>query len=244
MRKLSALTILCSVMALLPATALASDPPVVVELFTAQGCSACPDANQNVARMANDPKVIVLTYGVDYWDYLGWPDTFARPEFSQRQRAYRQALGLRSLATPQIVISGQQTIEQARPEDLAEAIAVQNRKTDWPPEIEFRETGDRVGVGSGRTPDGGAEVVAIRYLPGVHNVRVRAGDNRGRSVSHVNVVREIHSLGDWNGRSSLYQLPPQFTRASTRGEAVLVMLQSKADRRIIAAASLPELRHD
>ena len=244
MRRLSVLSVLCGALALAPSAVLAADPPVVVELFTAQGCAACPAANQTVARVAHDPKVIVLTYGVDYWDYLGWSDTFARPEFSQRQRAYRHALGLRNLATPQVVIAGQKTIEQARQNDLLEAIEDQSKSTISPPDIEFRETGDRVGVGSGRIPDGGAEVVAVRYLPGVQTVQVRAGDNRGRNVSHVNVVREIHSLGDWNGRSSLYQLPPGFTRQDTQGEAVLVLLQSKADRRILAAASLPELRHD
>ena len=229
---------------MLPSAVMAADPPVVVELFTAQGCSACPDANLDVARIADNPKVIVLTYGVDYWDYLGWPDTFARPEFVRRQQAYRQALGLRSLATPQVVIAGHKSLEQTRPDELLSAVAEQDRLGGWPPEIEFRETRDRVGVGSGRPPEGGAEVVAVRYSPGVFNVRVNAGDNRGRNVSHVNVVREIHSLGDWNGRSSLYDLPPDFTRAPHRGEAVLVLLQAKTDRRILAAASLPELRHD
>lgn len=243
MRRSIALSILCGTL-LSASSALAADRPVVVELFTAQGCSACPEANQTVVRMAQDPKVIVLTYGVDYWDYLGWSDTFARPEFVQRQRAYRQALGLRSLATPQVVIAGQKTVAQTRTTELMAAIADQSKQDDWPPEIEFRETGDRVGVGSGPMPTGGAEVVAVRYLPGVQTVVVRAGDNRGQSVNHVNVVREIYSLGEWTGRPSLYDLPDEVTRATQRGEAVLVMLQSKVDRRIISAAALPELRHD
>ena len=79
--------------------------PVVVELFTAQGCAGCPEANARVEAVAAEPGVIALTYAVDYWDYLGWADTFARPEFAQRQRAYRHALRLRNVSTPQVVIN-------------------------------------------------------------------------------------------------------------------------------------------
>ncbi|MFY8163511.1 MAG: DUF1223 domain-containing protein [Brevundimonas sp.] len=64
--------------------------PVVIELFTAQGCADCPEANARLESVATGPGVIALTYAVDYWDYLGWEDTFARPEFAQRQRAYRK----------------------------------------------------------------------------------------------------------------------------------------------------------
>src|SRR5690242_13535019 len=77
------------------ATARPASAPVVVELFTAQGCSDCPEANQLLMRLADQPDVIALTYAVDYWDYLGWKDTFARPEFAARQRAYRKAMNLR-----------------------------------------------------------------------------------------------------------------------------------------------------
>ena len=80
--------------------------PVVVELFTAQGCAGCPEANRAVETVAAEPGVIALTYAVDYWDYLGWTDTFAKPEFAARQRAYRAALKLRALPTPQVILDG------------------------------------------------------------------------------------------------------------------------------------------
>lgn len=224
--------------------ALASDPPVVVELFTAQGCAACPDANRSVATLSENPDVLVLTYGVDYWDYLGWRDTFARPEFSQRQRDYRQALGLRSLATPQVIVAGHTTVERTAREALDRAVAEQTQKTHWPPEIEFRETGDRVGVGSGRTPQGGADVLVVRYAPGMRTVQVTAGDNKGRDISHANVVREIRHLGEWNGQSALYDLPPAFAAGKPDGEAVVVLVQAREDRRILGVARQPEPRHD
>ena len=217
--------------------------PVVVELFTAQGCAACPDANQNIARLADDPQVIVLTYGVDYWDYLGWQDTFAQPDFVERQRAYLQAQGQRNLVTPQIIIQGQEAMNASNT-IAADRVVELGHHNDDPPHIEFRETGDRVGVGSGRMPEGGAEVVAVRYTPGLRTVQVRAGDNRGRSVSHVNVVRNVKRLGDWTGRSALYTLPAEVRQGTDSGDTILVMLQSKVDRRILAAAPFPEPRRD
>ena len=209
----------------------AGPPVVVVELFTAQGCGGCIEANAVVERAAGEPGVIALTYGVDYWDYLGWTDTFARPAFSQRQRAYRVALRQRGVSTPQVVIDGRRQLSGARGPELETAIEEEAARQVWPPEIEFRETGDRVGVGSGRPPVGGAEVLAVTYTPGPQVVEVSRGENRGQAVRHVNVVRDIVRLGDWRGRPMLFTLP------KTQGdEAVVVMIQGKLDRRILGAA--------
>ena len=218
--------------------------PVVVELFTAQGCGGCPGANATVERISRDPKVIVLTYGVDYWDYLGWKDTFARPEFSARQRGYRQTLGQRSVSTPQIIIDGQRPLTPRSAPDVDEAVSSSNPQALPSPDIEFRETGDRVAVGSGRPPQGGAEVVAIRYAPGLQRVEVRSGDNQGQSVPHTNVVKDIRYLGEWSGRPSLYPIPSELTASNLDDDALIVMVQGKQDRRILSVARLPELRHD
>lgn len=214
--------------------------PVVVELFTAQGCSGCPEANRTVGAVADQPGVIVLTYGVDYWDYLGWPDTFARPEFAERQRAYRQALKLRNVSTPQVVIDGRRQVSGARPPELKAAVEAEARDRGWPPEIEFRETGDRVGVGSGRPPPGGAEVVAVLYRPGLQTVEIKGGDNRGQAVPHLNVVREVRRLGDWTGRPVLLSLPAD----ADNGDSMVVLLQAKDDRRILSSAARPEPSRD
>lgn len=205
--------------------------PVVVELFTAQGCAGCPEANRAVEAVAAEPGVIALTYAVDYWDYLGWADTFARPEFAARQRAYRAALKLRALPTPQVILDGARQA-QVRPEPLQAAIDAQARRRVFPPEIEFRESGNAVGVGSGRAPVGGAEVWAVTFVPGPQEVTVARGDNRGQRVRHVNVVRRLTKLGDWRGSPMLFRLPGD----SAEGEAVAVLVQSKTDRRILNAA--------
>ena len=211
--------------------AAAAGSPVVVELFTAQGCGGCVEANAVVERAAGEPGVIALTYGVDYWDYLGWTDTFARPEFVQRQRAYRAALRQRGVSTPQVVIDGRRQVSGARGLELEHAIVEEASRRIWPPEIEFRETGDQVGIGSGRPPSGGAEVLAVTYTPGPQMVEVSRGENRGQTVRHVNVVRDIVNLGDWRGRPVLFDLPQ-----THGGDAVVVMIQGKTDRRILGAA--------
>lgn len=218
----------------------ATAQPVVVELFTAQGCSGCPEANRALEAVANAPGVIALTYGVGYWDYLGWSDTFAKPEFAARQQAYRQALKLRNVSTPQVVVDGRRQLSPARPPELQAAIDAEAAARLHPPEIEFRETGDRVGVGSGRPPRGGAEILAVVYQPGLQTVEVRQGDNRGQAVRHVNVVREVRRLGDWTGRPVLFALPDD----SSSEDNVVVLVQAKADRRILSAARRAEPRPD
>ncbi len=209
--------------------------PVVVELFTAQGCAGCPEANARIEALADTPGVIALTYAVDYWDYLGWQDTFAKPEFAERQRAYRRPLKLRAVSTPQVVIDGRRQVVGAQEAALQTAIDEEAARRVFPPEIEFRESGDSVGVGSGRVPAGGAEIVAVVYKPGPQSVEIQRGDNRGQTVRQVNVVRSVRSLGDWNGRSRLYALPAD----RAEDEAVAILVQARADRRILNGAVLP-----
>jgi hypothetical protein len=221
-----------------PARALRHAPqePVVVELFTAQGCAGCPQANAQLEVVAAEPGVIALTYAVDYWDWQGWKDTFAKPEFAQRQRAYVRPLRQRAVSTPQVVIDGRRALPGARVAALQTAIDEEAERRVFPPEIEFRESGDRVGVGSGRAPQGGAEVIAVVFTPGPQTVRIHGGDNRGRTVRHMNVVKSVRNLGDWTGQPSLYSLA-----AADRedGQAVAVLVQAKGDRRILNGAVSP-----
>jgi hypothetical protein len=97
----AAVLLAISAIGLAPGAASARRSPVVVELFTAQGCVSCNKANEVMARLATRPEVITLTWPVDYWDYLGWKDTFAEPDFTDRQRTYEHPLGLHDVYTPQ-----------------------------------------------------------------------------------------------------------------------------------------------
>jgi len=139
-------------------------PPVVVELFTAQGCSSCLTANTLVSELAGRTDVLALTFGVDYWDYLGWPDTFARPEFTERQRAYARKLALREVYTPQVVIDGRVQASGVKGEAVEALVAAALKAPTNPPDMLFMGT-RRVAVGSGPVPRGGADVWLIRYDP-------------------------------------------------------------------------------
>ena len=208
----------------------AARAPVVVELFTSQGCSSCVGSDQVIADLADKPHVLALTFGVDYWDYLGWRDTFAKPEFADRQRAYMGQFALREVYTPQLVVDGRLQAA-ALPADKAEALVREAARAPHdPPDITIAKTG-RVAVGSGRPPRGGAEVWLVRYDPHEQTVTVRSGENRGQTVVEHNVVRQLTRLGSWACRSKTYRAPA----AETEGLQTVVIVQAVHGGRILAA---------
>jgi hypothetical protein len=218
----------------LPGFAAAAEPPVVVELFTAQGCQSCTAANEFVGKLAARPGVLPLTFSVDYWDYTGWTDTFAKAEFAERQRAYVQTLGLDEPYTPQVVVDGRAQAPGVQAERVERLIRDAERAPRDPPDTAF--IGERrVDVGSGRPPKGGAEVWLIRFDPRERTVEVKAGDNRGKTVSHRNLVREVHRLGAWRGRPTAYRMP----KASEEALETLLIVQAASGGRIVAAAQKP-----
>lgn len=218
------------VLTLAPAVA-AAKPPVVVELYTAQGCASCGEANQFVGKLAERPGVLALTFPVDYWDYLGWADTFAKPEFADRQKAYVAKLALREPYTPQVVIDGRAQAGGRDTEKVDKLLAEAARAPHDPPDMAF--VGDRrVDVGTGRVPRGGAEVWLVRYDPKPQEVVVRKGDNRGQTVEQTNVVREIKRLGAWRGRPTAYRLPAP----AEDGLATAVLVQGPKGGHILAVA--------
>ena len=195
--------------------------PVVVELFTAQGCASCGEANANVARLADKPGLLALTFSVDYWDYLGWTDTFARPEFAERQEAYVARLSLREPYTPQVVVDGQAQTSGSKADRIDKLVREASKAARNPPDIHFVGSA-RVYVGSARPPKGGGEVWLIRYDPREQDVAVRSGDNKGQILPHRNVVREVVRLGGWRGRPAAFRLPP----ASEEGLNTVVLVQA------------------
>eukprot|EP01036_Dinobryon_divergens_P005133 gene5133-6805_t len=140
----------------LAALGAAAKPPVLVELFTAQGCRSCRDADALMGKLAERPGVLALTFSVDYWDYLGWTDTFARPEYAVRQRAYVTRLKLREPYTPQIVVDGRHETQGQKGAEVDRLIRAASTQASSSPDMRFVGT-RRVDVGSGRVGRGGAE---------------------------------------------------------------------------------------
>lgn len=203
--------------------------PVVVELFTAQGCTACPEANAWAGRLAGRRQVIVLTYPVGYWDYLGWRDTLARPAFAARQKAYRAKLGLRDMYTPQLIIDGRRECPGNKPKQALRMIG--ESAPTLGPRVTLDRSGERAFVSGGALPPGGAEVWLVRYDPRDHAVAVTEGENRGATVHHRNTVRELVRLGPWTGRGRSYALPIGGAELKT-----VVLVQALRRQGVLAAA--------
>jgi len=219
--------------AALSQTAAARDrTPVVVELFTAQGCSACPKANLLLDRYADRSDVVALTFPVDYWDYLGWRDTFAQPAFTERQRAYADRLKLRSLTTPEFVIDGAREASGLDGAKIDQLIESTSGDPQPEPHIRLLKHGGRVRIGAGAKPVHGADVWLIRYDPSLQEVKVKTGDNKGKVVSARNIVQEMDRLGAWSGHARTYVLP----KASVPDLKSVILVQGARGGRIIAVA--------
>lgn len=213
----------------------AARPPVVVELYTAQGCASCGEANAHVAKLAEKPGVLALTFSVDYWDYLGWADTFARPEFTDRQKAYVAKLSLREPYTPQVVVNGATQAAGSKPDKVDALVAGAGKNAYDPPDIHFVGA-TRVYVGSARAPKGGGEVWLIRFDPREQEVAVKTGDNKGQTIPQKNVVRELKRLGPWRGKPTAFRLPAP----SEEGLKTLVLVQAGKGGRVIGAGEPKE----
>ncbi len=198
----AATTALASRSALSPQTTPTADL-TVVELFTSQGCSSCPPANANLRALAPRPDVLALSWGVTYWDQLGWKDTFASDAYTRRQRDYQRGLGTDNVWTPQIVVDGRRHVVGQRMAQIEGLIAQHTPFTG--PEIVFRN--GAVGLAGGSTPTAPADVWLVRYEPQPIEVPVARGENGGRTLPHANVVRELVRLGDWSGATEGFRLP-------------------------------------
>ncbi|MEO7026958.1 MAG: DUF1223 domain-containing protein [Caulobacteraceae bacterium] len=208
-------------------------PTVVVELFTAQGCASCGAADAWFDRLADRPGVIALTWSVDYWDYLGWKDSFAQAAFTDRQQAYDKRLGPRDVYTPQVIVGGAAEAPGDQPDDVEALVRRAGRARVPAPGIVIRPAS--VGVGHGSAPKGGAEVWLIRFDPRRQTVEVKDGDNRGKTLQRRNVVRQLARLGSWKGSPVRFTTPP----APESGLASVVLVQSLRLGPILAAKVRP-----
>jgi len=180
-----------------------ADGPVVVELYTSQGCSSCPPADELLHVLAEQPDVIALALHVDYWDYIGWKDSFADPTYTARQQNYGRVARASTIYTPQMIIDGQDHVIGTRPNEVAMQIA-QNRAETTGASVSLARSGGRLRITGSSTNafDDLAVVQVIRFSP-EETVDIARGENAGRQLSYANIVTEINIVGAWDGRSEL-----------------------------------------
>lgn len=191
---------ICAMALGVAATPALADDPVVVELFTSQGCSACPPADELLAQLAERDDVIALALHVDYWDYIGWADTFANPAFSQRQQSYGRAAGSTVVYTPQMVIGGVDHVIGNRTMEVADAIAA-HRAIANPVSVEALASAGgwivtAAWVGDGQAP---AMVVQVVTVSPMEAVEITRGENAGLSTEYHNIVRSWQVVAEWSG---------------------------------------------
>ncbi|TVP70492.1 MAG: DUF1223 domain-containing protein [Rhodobacteraceae bacterium] len=226
--------VLCAVFGLaLPVQAQHS--PVVVELFTSQGCAACPPADRILETLADREDVIALALHVDYWDYIGWTDSFGHAQFSERQKDYARARGRASVFTPQMIVGGLDEVKGSSQPQVMGAINHHLGRRAVGPHVELTLSG---APGSemhieARAPDGlefATDVFLIRYKD-AETVEIMAGENAGRSAVYRNIVTSWRSLGTWDGIGRF-----QHSIATDGPEAVVVIFQEQGHGPIVAAA--------
>jgi len=213
-------------------TSAAAQSPVVVELFTSQGCSSCPPADKLMHELAKRDDVIALALHVDYWDYIGWKDEFASPGHAVRQRGYAAAAGRRSVYTPQMIINGTTDIVGARPMDLSKAIA-EHAGAVSPIALSVSRDGDVVRIAAQSERRVPAMLVRmVRYQP-KRTSNITRGENAGHTLAYANVTQDWKILREWDGITAL-----DLEAQAMGGEPVVVLIQEGRFGPILAAAQI------
>ena len=218
----SALGLLAFAGLILPASADSTRvrPKAVVELFTSQGCSSCPPADALLTGLSEQDDVIALAYHVDYWDYVGWKDTFANAAFSDRQRAYADSWGSSRIYTPQMVVNGQKGVVGSRRNEVMSALD----GSSLPLGVDIARADDMLSISI--APDaalGNAVVWMVTYLDRA-DVAIDTGENAGKSMVYTQVVTNRQVLGMWESTTGAHiKLPiPEVLADSSTGIAVIV----------------------
>ena len=200
--------------------------PVVVELFTSQGCSSCPPADSLLGELARNSDVVALGFHISYWDGLGWKDPFSSQTSTDRQWTYARLLEIGQVYTPQIIVDGSRemvgsdrakveaALHDARPEAIAPVTFVADRSS--------------VTIGAG---DARGSVLLVRFAQ-ERTTRVARGENARRTLQDANAVESLSSRGSWEGSPLRFAIEPP-----AAGEGIAVLVQA-ADGRMLGAAKL------
>jgi hypothetical protein len=211
-----------------------AEQAVVVELYTSQGCSSCPPADEFMETLIGNPRIIPLSLHVDYWDYIGWQDSFANPRFTDRQKSYARAIGSRTIYTPQMIVGGTDRVEGYEPDQLAAFLDAHLSAGTPQVTLSLERKGDLIIIRADADPPltEPVRVQLVRYKP-QETVLIERGENAGREVTYHNIVTSWEPLVDWPGTA-----PLELSAPAPGSEPAVVILQEQGPAAILAAARL------
>jgi len=219
-----------------------ADKTAVVELFTSQGCSFCPPAHKILQQLSRRPGIVVLSFPVNYWDYLGWKDTLARPEHGERQRNYSALLGKGEVFTPLAVVNGMRTCVGSNLSEIEAAINLTSTTlSSQTVPLAVHQDDGRLFIQVGESEAPSAHRSGKLWVATVlrsRTERIGAGDNAGQLVTYTNVVRRLTDAGDWQGAPASYSLPVD--GLAKGGDLLVVFLQTGKLGPILAAEVVDE----
>ncbi|MCB9992159.1 MAG: DUF1223 domain-containing protein [Hyphomicrobiaceae bacterium] len=200
-------------------------PKAVVELFTSQGCSSCPPADAILSDISARSDVIALAYHVDYWDYIGWADTFASPRFSALQRAYAKSWNKDRVYTPQMVINGISDVVGSRQMAVNEALS----RASLPVEMTLSNDGHAVTIDIPANPGLKPSILWMVTYRNSADVEIARGENAGRTIAYTQIVTDRRSLGMWEPGEGLHMVVPTTDMMGSDAEGFAFLLQQDAD---------------
>jgi hypothetical protein len=211
----------------------------VVELFTSQGCSSCPPADALMGELVKRPNVIALSFNVDYWDYIGWKDSLARPEFGARAKEYVERLRLQSQYTPQMVIDGLIDVAGNKRGKVEGIVDKQVNGAPKQASVAIAKGANGIGVtiSEGRPPMGAARIIVLRTMSTV-SVDIAKGENKGKKVTYYNAVRHISDAGIWTGKTVTLSLPLVQPDLGDKTDGIVILVQGATGGEILGAAQL------
>ncbi len=214
--------------------------PVVIELFTSQGCSDCPAADKILTDLTRRKDVIALSFPVTYWDMLGWRDTFATEANTQRQKSYARAMNRSGIYTPQMIVDGVLDVVGNQNVRVLEALATQSaesaRQQSVPIAISVASGRVEIAIPAVRSKIKPLAAIWVMRTLSQASVSVEQGENRNHRLGYSNVVRDLQRAGEWNGGAMKIDLP--LTVGKTKQDGVAVLLQESDYGRVIGAAVL------